>query len=98
MMGTDDELPVSTAIEEMYANKYSTALKDLRQKIINDKRYKLYLKQTSKQQAHIHKDNSKMTLMQKLQLQATNEIQNIKEHVSKEIPKLMGKAKVRKLK
>ncbi|KAI8126408.1 putative ATP-dependent RNA helicase Dbp73D [Lucilia cuprina] len=69
-----DELIASTSMEETYANEYSSALNALRNKVTHDKRFKLLKKERAKEKALLHKDTSKMSLMEKLQLQASTQV------------------------
>lgn len=64
----------STTTEEAHAQEYSLALKALREKITKDKRLKLLQKERAKEKSLLHKDTSKMTLMEKLQVQASNQV------------------------
>lgn len=68
------EISVSTTIEETYAKQYSAALSALRAKVTKDKRIKLLQKERAKEKAMLHKDTSKMTLMEKLQVEASVQV------------------------
>ncbi|XP_065361350.1 probable ATP-dependent RNA helicase Dbp73D [Calliphora vicina] len=68
------ELTASTTTEETYAQEYSSALTALREKVTKDKRLKLLQKERAKEKSLMHKDTSKMTLMEKLQYQASAQV------------------------
>ncbi|KAM7354853.1 putative ATP-dependent RNA helicase Dbp73D [Cochliomyia hominivorax] len=68
------EISVSTATEETYAQEYSTALNALRAKVTKDKRLRLLQKERAKEKSMLHKDTSTMTLMEKLQVEASVQV------------------------
>lgn len=78
-----DEVTTSSATEETHAKDYQKALEDLRAKISTDKRMRLLQKERAKDQALLHKDKSSMTLMEKLQLEATTEVHKKTEQTEK---------------
>ena len=69
-----EELSASTTVEETYAQPYSMALKALREKVTKDKRLKLLQKERAKEKSLMHKDTTKMSLMEKLQMQASTQV------------------------
>lgn len=69
-----EELSASTSVEETYAQQYSMALKALREKVTKDKRLRLLQKERAKERSLMHKDTTKMTLMEKLQVQASTQV------------------------
>lgn len=85
------EITVSPNAEEKCAQKYANALSDLRKQLDQDKRTKILRKERAKQKSILHKNTSDLTVMEKLQLQASEEAQ------TKLIPsrKLLGAKKVK---
>lgn len=69
-----EELQASTKTEEAHAQEYSLALEALRKKITKEKRIKLLVKERAKENSVLHKDLTKMTLMEKLQAQASTQV------------------------
>ncbi|XP_075161453.1 putative ATP-dependent RNA helicase Dbp73D [Haematobia irritans] len=91
-----EEQTSSTAIEEANARKYQEALEQLREKIAKDKRIRiLEINRTRELKELTTKDTSSMTVMEKLQMQATLDM-----HAKTDIPKeslLVGKRQVNKM-
>lgn len=74
-----DEIEVSTAKEEQYANEYTKALKALREKVVRDKRYNILLKERMTAipetiSGITQGEDKKLSIMEKLQLQANEKI------------------------
>lgn len=69
------ELTTSTDLEETNAKKYQVALERLREQIMKDKRARILEMSRAKEMKELQtKDTSTMTLMEKLQMQATLEM------------------------
>lgn len=69
------EIFVKTNYETEYAKQYTLALQDLRKKLEQDKRLQLMRKERVKDNAKLAaKDPSKMSVMEKLQLQASTQV------------------------
>ncbi|XP_067642425.1 probable ATP-dependent RNA helicase Dbp73D [Eurosta solidaginis] len=70
-----NEITLKSDIETEYAKPYTLALQELRKKLEQDKRSQLMRKEQAKSKANwISRDPSKMSLMEKLQLQVSKQI------------------------
>ncbi|XP_037939502.1 probable ATP-dependent RNA helicase Dbp73D [Teleopsis dalmanni] len=70
-----EEIVVTSNIEEENAKNYQAALEVLRHKLELEKHNKMLMKQRAKDRAVMHKEPAKMTIMEKLQMKATEDIQ-----------------------
>lgn len=75
-----NEIVVKTNYEAEYAKQYTLALQDLRRKLEQDKRLQLMRKERVKDNAKLAaKDLSKMSVMEKLQLQASTQVGDMEQ-------------------
>ncbi|XP_053955033.1 probable ATP-dependent RNA helicase Dbp73D isoform X1 [Anastrepha ludens] len=73
-----NEITVNTDYETEYAKSYTLALQGLRKKLEQEKRVQLLRKEHVKDKAKFTaKDPSKMSIMEKLQLQAFTQVENV---------------------
>ncbi|XP_011181747.2 probable ATP-dependent RNA helicase Dbp73D [Zeugodacus cucurbitae] len=75
-----NEMTVKTNYEAEYAKQYTMALQELRRKVEQDKRLQILRKERVKDNAKLAaKDPSKMSVMEKLQLQVSTQVGDIEQ-------------------